>query len=572
MRTKGSGALITVVVLALGAITYTIIAGNSPNLGLDLQGGVSVVLQPVENGEPLTDVENEDLEEAKEIISTRVNAIGVGEPDISVQGSTIVVQLPGIDDQARVLDLVGQTAELRFRPVLSSAAAPTPELLDEIEELRESLGMPEGVTAADVANDEVAKLTEDLPEEGEDPAATTTTTTPEDAEPLNEWGIDIRDPDFQTLGALEPSAGEITAPEDDREDETVTLLGLEPTSDDGAAQRVFTLGPTLLTGETIDDASAGLNQNGQWEVRPVFKEGAEGIDQFNEAALICYNGAPECPAGQDGRGAIAIVLDSTVLTYPNILAANYQRDQIQITGDFDEEKAKDVALALRYGALPLTLEPQTVQTVSATLGSGALDAGLVAGGVGLALVALYVLFYYRLFGLLTAISLGLSGAILWSIIAFFGEQQGLALTLAGIVGIIVAVGVTIDSSIVYFESIKESVRNGKSLRATMDPAYKQAFATIVKADTSSLIAAVVLYVLSVGPVRGFAFYLGLATLIDLVMSYMFMRPAAAMLAKSKFSLNPPLFGIPVKDLGTDAGGSSPVDKPIVKASSKGGES
>ena len=257
-------------------------------------------------------------------------------------------------------------------------------------------------------------------------------------------------------------------------------------------------------------------------------------------ASKCYNGDATCPTKQ-----LAIVLDSSVISAPSINAASFSKDQIQISGSFTESSAKDLATSLRYGALPLTLEPQQVQTVSATLGSGALHAGLVAGAVGLGLVALFLLLYYRLLGLVTLGSLSISAMLLWTIIAFLGEHVGLTLTLAGIVGIIVSIGVSLDSSVVYFENLKEDVRNGKTMRTAVDRSYKVAFATIVKADVSSLIGAGVLYFLSIGPVRGFAFYLGLSTVLDLVTSYFFTRPAVSYLGKTSIGLKPSRFGIPI---------------------------
>lgn len=598
MGKKGLRPLIAVFTVVLAAVAATLGFGNTPNLGLDLQGGVSVVLQATEDGEVTNDVSAEALEQAKDIIERRVNAIGVGEPDITVQGSTIVVQLPGIKDQQQALELVGQTAELRFRPVLSVTASAPADAKDKVEELRASLEIPDGVTAQQIFEQEIANSTPDATAEGTlDPAAaggdsievtpttasgdssegaagsessgrgrsrgsvgspsqdaTTTTTisvtTTTVFTPTNEWGIDVSLPDFQELVGLENQlSAEITPRKDDKVDAEVTLEG-EPERD--GSVELYKLGPSLLTGDAIEDATAGLSQTGGWEVRPTFKGGADGIDRFNAAAQICNSGGAECPAGGgtgQGPGRLAIVLDGTVLTAPAINEANFARDQIQITGDFTEQRAKDVATALRFGALPVQFEPQSVQTVSATLGSGALQSGLIAGGVGLAIVALYILLYYRLLGLVTVVSLTLSAGLLFSIIAFLGQTWGLTLTLAGIVGIVVSIGVVMDSSIVYFENVKEDVRKGRTLRSVVDRSFTDAYSTILKADASSLIGATILYLLSVGPVRGFALYLGLSTLIDLVMSYFFVRPATSVIAKSKLGDHPRLFGLPAA--GTD---------------------
>jgi len=213
---------------------------------------------------------------------------------------------------------------------------------------------------------------------------------------------------------------------------------------------------------------------------------------------------------------------------------------------------------LRFGSLPITLEPQQVQTVSATLGEGALNAGLIAGAIGVVLVLAYMLLYYRILGLVTMGALTLSAMVLWTLIAFLGETQDLTLTLAGIVGIVVSVGVSLDSSIVFFESLKEDVRNGRMIRSSVDSSFTSAYGTIIKADMSSLIGAAVLYTMSIGPVRGFAFYLGVSTILDLVMAYMFTRPTVRLLSRSKLANRPGLWGIPTDDLDQPTKPTGPV--------------
>ena len=619
-KKKGLVPLALVTVLSLGSCLAVILADFTPNLGLDLQGGVSVVLQPVKAGKKQTKVSQEALEQTQRVIETRVNAIGVGEPDITIQGTTIVVQLPGIKDQKRVLDLVGKTAELRFRPVLAAPTAAPPKDADEqIAALREELKIPEGVTVQQIVDEENAAAaaadptvtdptattvpTDPTATTAVDPAATTvaptttaasgegsggkssmkgaaarrqsTTTTAAEAAttttaaptattttapgtvttttvyvPKNQWGIDVTDANFAKLYQLDQAvnndAEKATAPADDKADAEVVLLGQPDT--DGTRVK-YKLGPTLLTGRAIETASAGL-VNGKWVVNPVYKDGKDGIDLFNKAAALCNAGAPECPGIASGEGGaqvgqLAVVLDGEVISAPAINAASFSRDQIQISGSFTEQSSKDLALALRYGSLPLELEPQTVQTVSATLGSGALRSGIIAGLIGLGVVVLYVIAYYRLLGAITVGSLILTAALLWAVVGLLGHYSGLALSLAGIVGIIVSIGVSLDSSVVYFENLKEDVMHGRSLRSAVDRSFDQAWGTIIKADVSSLIGAIILYVLSVGPVKGFAFYLALSTVIDLVLAYMFIRPATVLAARSKLGLRPALFGIPM---------------------------
>jgi preprotein translocase subunit SecD len=606
--------LVATVVLVVGLFLAVLIASEGPNLGLDLQGGVSVVLQPLVNGKKTTNVKKESLDQTKQIIEKRVNAIGVGEPDVTVQGSTIVVQIPGIKDQKRALDLVGKTAELRFRPVLQNLS-PTLSKADQakISTLRKELKVPDGVSAEQVLNSEFsARGMPTIPASGQSttdnaaattttapattaapttttpgtgtggsrsakvarlrdaaaqttttaPATTSTTTTTIDPAPKNQYGIKVfknKDgavvSDLQTLYQLETAKSQAglgtTKPEDDKADATVILAGNEQDQNGQKVTPRYQLGPTLLTGRAVDDASAGVNQSGQWVVNPKFKTGKDGIDLFNQAAAKCFNGDATCPTKQLG-----IVLDGVVISAPTIEQASFSADQIQISGSFDSNSANDLATALRYGSLPVTMQPQQVETVSATLGQGALNAALVAGAIGLGLVIAYMVFYYRLLGLVTFGALAMSGMSIWIVISFFGATAGLTLTLSGIVGIIVSIGVSLDSSVVFYENLKEDVRTGRTLRSAVDRSFTTAYGTILKADFSSLIGALVLYLLSIGPVRGFAFYLGLSTVLDLIMSYFFTRPAVALLAHSKLGERPGLFGIPTDDV-RPAGVGSP---------------
>lgn len=500
-------SLVLIVLLAGAALVATLAAGNSPLLGLDLQGGVSVVLQPT------NDVDEEALDQSIEIIRRRVDGLGVAEPEVTRQGDTILVQLPGVDNQQRAVELVGQTAELRFRPVLQDLPPGDLELPDTTTP--DGGGGPTTTTAPDEAG------------------GPTTTTVPDSLDDLLPEGLDDE--------GLTPRAG------DDANAEVV----LPERDEDGQVVARYLLGPQLLTGSALEGAEAITDQLGTtWQVNPTFQSGAEGIDLFNEAAALCNTGAPECPptsTGDQGQpvGRLAIVLDGEVISAPAITQPTFERDQIQISGAFDEDEAKDLALVLRFGALPVELERQDTRRVSATLGQDSLEAGIISGIIGLVLVAVFMTAVYRLLGLVAIASLLLSVAILWSVISYLGASQGLALTLAGITGLIVAIGVTLDSNIVYFEHLKEDVRNGRSMRSSVERSFGSAFSTIVKADVASLIGAGVLYWLTVGPVRGFALYLGLATIIDLIASWFFMRPAVILLGRNKrLRDRPGLFGLP----------------------------
>jgi protein-export membrane protein SecD len=429
-------SLILVVVFTAASLAGVLSAGWSPVLGVQLQGGVEVVLRPAH------EVSDEQFERAIEIIRNRVDAIGVAEPDITRQGTQVVIQLPGVKDKQRAVDLIGQTAELRFRPVLQMFDPTDPDQLDVL-----------------------------------------------------------------------------TPPQEDDVSATVALLG-------STGQTGFVLGPAALTGEVIEEAAATFQ--GQWIVNVSFND--EGAALFDQMAVANY-----------GR-QVAIVLDGVVESAPTINAEEFN-GQAVISGSFDEAEAKNLALVLTFGALPVEFERDDVRTVSATLGEGTLRAGIIAGLVGLALVGAYMLLYYRLLGLVAICSLATSGAILWSIVAWLGESRGLALTLAGATGIIVSIGVQVDSNIVYYERIKEEVRRGRAVRSAADGSFRAAFSTIIWADLASLISAGVLYQLTTGTVRGFALYLGITTLIDLAVSYFFMRPLVILVARRLVGERPSRMGL-----------------------------
>lgn len=452
------------VLVALGAVIGSMVAGNSPQLGLDLQGGASVVLRPQK------DVSSGALNQAIEIIRNRVDGLGVAEPDISRQGSNIIVQLPGVKDQARALEIVGQTAELRFRPVLQALGA---------------------------AGD------------------TTTTTAP--APTTTAPGAPTTVPGAATTTTVPAVSGDVktTPREQDAADQQVVLEEIVG----GQVKGRYVLGPSELTGTAVKSARAQFDQTGGgWLVD--FTLTGDGSKAFDELAA------------RNLQKQVAIVLDGVVKSAPVIQQAEF-KGRGQISGTFTEREAKDLALVLRYGSLPVELKPETVQTVSASLGKDSLRAGIIAGLVGLGLVLLYMILYYRALGLVVILGLGVWGALMWSIISFLGSTSGLALSLAGAVGIIISVGVTVDSYVVYFERLKDEVRAGRTIRSSVDRGFSRAFRTILAADISSFIGAALLYLLTVGSVRGFAFFLGLSTILDVVVAYFFTRPLVILLGRNR---------------------------------------
>ncbi|MDP9419624.1 MAG: protein translocase subunit SecD [Actinomycetota bacterium] len=447
MRRRLLVSLLGICIVAFGLLAATIAVGNAPELGLDLQGGASVVLQP-----PGGVDDPEVIDQAIEVIRDRVDALGVAEADITRQGDAIVVELPGVKDQRRALEAVGQTAELRFRPVL-----------------------------------------EVIPLEA-----------PPDAPPT-------------TLPTPTPQAEDVP-------DSEVILRG---TLADDKTEVLYRLGPAGSLGRDIAGAQAVFEPtSAEWAVLLEFTD--EGIARFNQVADACFNGQPTC-----AQRSVAIVLDGKVVSAPSVQNPEYQRDEVNITGDFDEAAAKDLATVLRFGALPVQLEQESVSTVSPTLGADSLRAGLLAGAIGTGLVLLYLILYYRTLGLVVVLGLLVWAALQWSVISYLGAAQGLALSLAGATGIIVSVGVTVDSYIVYFERLKDEMRAGRSLRSSVDRGFKRAFRTILAADFSAFLGAALLYWLTVGAVRGFAFFLGLSTVLDVIVAYFFTRPLVALLARRR---------------------------------------
>ncbi|MFI5045586.1 MAG: protein translocase subunit SecD [Acidimicrobiia bacterium] len=486
--------LITTVVLVVGAFGATLASGHSPVLGLDLQGGVSVVLSPVGNFTP------DSLDVAVDVIRNRVDGLGVAEAEITRQGNDIVVDLPGVKDRDRAQRIVGRTAELRFRPVVG--------LLPPASSTASS-GTASTATTTGGATTTTG------------PESTTTTTTPPSASDAAAKAA-VASCDTKTLATLTEIP--TTSVADDQRDKCVVLPGRDPK---GVR---YLLGKTALTGKGVDSAKSEFQSSEGYVV--VMNLTGDGNTKFN--ALAAQQFAQPSPSGQaGGHGAIAITLDGIVQSAPEVQTPSFTGN-VQITGGkggFPPSDASDLAKLINYGALPVQLKQVNVQDVSPTLGDDQLRAGIIAGLIGLALVAVYMVVFYRLLGLVVIFGLMLSGMTLYSVITYLGQSQGLALTLAGVTGIIVSAGVTVDSYVVYFERLKDELRGGATIRACADRAFHRSFRTIVAADLVSLIGAVVLYILAIGSVRGFAFFLGLSTLIDLVLSYFVMYPLVVLMSR-----------------------------------------
>ena len=330
-----------------------------------------------------------------------------------------------------------------------------------------------------------------------------------------------------------PSLAEILASQDANDpNATVVLLGKNGD--------VYSAGPAGASGLVFsNDAAAEIN-NGTWSVVVGLLNGSAGEDIWNALSTRCFNKDETCPTGQ-----IAIVLDGEVISAPVVQQAIFTGGTVQISGSFTEAEARDLAKILEFGAVPVKFSVATVQTVSPTLGKDSLRAAIISGLVGVLLVMLFFFFYYRLLTIVVISGLVISGSLLWSVISYLSKTNGLALTLSGVAGIVVSIGVTVDSYVVFFERLKDELVSGKTMRGAAQRSFTSAWRTILAADTVSFIGAIILWQLTVGSVRGFAFFLGLSTLIDVFVAYLFTRPAILLLARSKFMAGRNVLGVVV---------------------------
>lgn len=490
-----------ILVLSWGGLALATAQGLRPRLGLDLQGGTSVVLTAPEG------TDQEVLEQAVEIMRRRIEDVGgVQEPEITISGAnTVLVQLPGVEDEARALDAIGQTGQLSFRPVIDAIIGEEGPLVTTT------------TTAAPITSTTLGgpTTTESTPSTTTT-AATTTTTAPATLPPN-----------------IDPETGLTIVDDPSEEAYLASASGCAASGLGILVPEVLHVGPAALMGEDVDDALPGFDPNqAQWVISlDLSSEGAEKFAAVTGAAANNPIGSPQ--------RCIAIVLDGEVVAAPAVAAdvggEGITGGRAQITfGNTagDEQEAKNTAALLRYGSLPTSFERSQVQKVSATLGSDSLRSGIIAGLIGLVLVALLMVGYYRALGAIAVVGLTVFGSLLVLVFSLLGRYQGLTLTLAGVTGVIVSLGITADSYIVYFERIKEEIRTGRSVRSAVDDGFRKAFHTIITADSVSLIGAALLWFLSVGPVKGFALSLGIATVLDVVVARTFTRKVTWLAART----------------------------------------
>ncbi|WP_086826350.1 protein translocase subunit SecD [Allokutzneria sp. NRRL B-24872] len=524
------GAFILIVGFLYSLVFFTGDGRPVPKLGIDLQGGTRVTLtvRSTDGQQPPP----ESIDRARQIIEQRVNGIGVSGAEVVRDGNNLVITVPGErGDEAKSL---GRTADLNFRPVLQAVPnqptppqpSPTPPTSGQQPP---ATGTPPttppnagpGSTAPTTPKPQGRPVpaAEQQQQPTPPPAPGSTAEAVAKARELRQ----SKDPQVQAqaLALLDCAAPDPLRGLDKPE------LPLVSCSDDNTEK--FVLGEVFLPGREIADAAAGQDQNSPGYVISVnFRAAGSDIwSKFTSANV--------------GKRA-AFVLDGRVVSAPNInepiLGGN-----TQISGRFTLPEAQDLANILKYGSLPLAFDQSEAETVSATLGLASMQAGLIAGAIGLALVFIYCMFYYRALGVLTVLSLGLAAVVIYAVLVLLGRWIGFTLDLAGIAGFIVAIGITADSFIVFFERLKDEVREGRSFRSAVPRGWIRARRTILSADAVSFLAAAVLYVLAVGQVKGFAFTLGMSTVLDLVVVFLVTHPLVAMASKSKLLSKPSWSGL-----------------------------
>ncbi|WP_130179311.1 protein translocase subunit SecD [Cryobacterium sp. SO1] len=502
------GVIIVGLIALNGAGVLTGGGSWTPKLALDLEGGTQIILAPkLESGQT---VSSEQLNQAVSIIRQRIDSAGVSESEINTQGGqNIVVSIPGTPDDA-TLNRIESSAKLEFRPVLV-ASAPTDASVGadgSTETPTDGATAPAGdAPAGDATATDAAA----------DPAAETPAVAPTDASDLNNITPALQ-AQFETFQCSDIDTSNV-APADQ------PLITCET---DGTVK--YILGPVEVSGENISDATNGQvttqsgATTGDWAVNIVF----DGTGTKDFAAVTTRL------SGLTGaQNQFAIVLDGSVISAPRTNAV-ITDGKPQITGSFDQDTSKALADQLKFGALPISFTVQSQDTISATLGSTQLQSGLIAGLIGLILVVLYSLAQYRLLGLVTVASLAVAGVITYFLITLLSWREGYRLSLAGVAGLIVAIGITADSFIVYFERVRDELRDGRGLVSSVESGWRRAIRTIIASDTVNFLAAAVLFILAVGNVRGFALTLGLTTLVDLLVVALFTHPVLQLLARTKF--------------------------------------
>ncbi|MFD3536503.1 protein translocase subunit SecD [Streptomyces sp. NPDC058664] len=536
------GRALALILIAMVALTGGMFwsGHTTPRLGIDLAGGTSITLKAKAEPGQESAVNETNMNTAVGIIERRVNGLGVSEAEVQTQGrENIIVNIPRGTNEKQAREQVGTTAQLYFRPVLAvSNGAPQPAPTASSSGSPSASPKPSssasGATVGEkpatptaTASTQGRALTEALKAPSPTPtgsASASSSATPKatgtpTATPKPDAAQAALEQKFATLNCLDPKQ------------RTAAGQGVKPTEptvacgeDEPGVWSKYLLGPAEVDGKDVDDAKGALDpQRGMWIVNMDFTDAGSKKFQAITSKLS---------AQADPQNRFAIVLDGEVVSAPSVrqtLSAS-----AEISGNFNQQSAQDLGNILSYGALPLTFETQSVDTVTAALGGDQLEAGLIAGAIGLGLVIIYLVAYYRGLSLVAILSLGVSALLTYVIMSLLGPAIGFALNLPAVCGAIVAIGITADSFIVYFERIRDELREGRTLRPAVERAWPRARRTIMVSDFVSFLAAAVLFIVTVGKVQGFAFTLGLTTLLDIVVVFLFTKPVMTLLARTKF--------------------------------------
>lgn len=549
------GRSLAIILIAMVALTagMFLTKQTTPRLGIDLAGGTSITLKAKsEPGKPDA-INDTNMATAIGIIERRVNGLGVSEAEVQQQGKDhIIVNIPKGTNEQQARDQVGTTAQLYFRPVLATAegapAAPEANPSGTPSAAPSGSGSPSASapTPSSSATSQGRALSEAL----KAPNAPTPSPSASESKKADDKATPSTSPSAPS--ADQAAAADLQAKfaaldcsnEAQRTAVTKNVKPEDPTLACGQRDGVWykwVLGPAQVNGQDVKDAKGIIDpQRGMWIVTMEFTD--KGADKFAKIT-------GELAAKQSPQNQFAIVLDGEVISDPSVSQA-LTGGNAEISGGFTQQSAQDLGNMLSYGALPLSFQEDSVTTVSAALGGEQLKAGLIAGAIGLALVVIYLLAYYRGLAFVAIISLIVSGILTYTIMALLGKGIGFALNLPAVCGAIVAIGITADSFIVYFERIRDEIREGRTLRPAVERAWPRARRTILVSDFVSFLAAAVLFIVTVGKVQGFAFTLGLTTLLDVVVVFLFTKPVMTLLARTNFfASGHPWSGLDPKRLG-----------------------
>ncbi|THA66587.1 protein translocase subunit SecD [Streptomyces sp. A0958] len=546
------GRSLALILIAMVALTGGMFLAHqpTPRLGIDLAGGTSITLEAKAEPGQEKAINKTNMDTAVEIMERRVNGLGVSEAEVQTQGArNIIVNIPKGTNSAQAREQVGTTAKLYFRPVLTVAqGTPTPEPSASPSGKASSSPSPSASASEKATGDKDAgssstpsasattqgrAVTGALKADSSpSPKTSSSPEASESASAEDEAAAAKLQKQFEELDCSS-KASRSKAAQGGKSTDTVVAC-----SSEGDAK--YVLGPAEVSGTEVNSAKANFDQQrGMWIVQMEFS--GKGSKQFQTITK-------KLSAQQSPQNQFAIALDGEVVSAPQVNET--LSGSAEISGSFTQQSAEDLANVLSYGALPLSFKEQSVTTVTAALGGEQLKAGLIAGAIGLALVVIYLVAYYRGLAFIALLSLVVSGILSYTIMALLGPAIGFALNLPAVCGAIVAIGITADSFIVYFERVRDEIREGRTLRPAVERGWPRARRTILVSDFVSFLAAAVLFVVTVGKVQGFAFTLGLTTLLDVVVVFLFTKPLLTIMAGKKFfASGHPWSGLDPKRLG-----------------------